>query len=120
MERYTFGMQFNPKPYRQAVELQHGGKAQFVETVHLREEFEGKLAWECDVHVFKLDGVRAGKRAYAWSVVTDETPPQRRVYSALHAGPVKSPRDAVRAAIVAESLNAQNEAILAKSRATEN
>ena len=100
-------MEFNPKPYRQAVELQHGGKAKFVETVHLREEFEGKVAWECDVHVFKLDGVRAGKRAYAWSVVTDETPPQRRVYSALHAGPVKSPVDAVRAAIVAERLYTQ-------------
>ena len=97
-------MQFNPNPYRQAVELQHGGKAKFVETVHVREEFEGKIAWECDVHIFKLEGVRAGKRAYAWSVVTDATPPRRRVYSALHAGPVKSPLDAVRAAIVAERM----------------
>lgn len=100
-------MKFNPKPYRQAVELQHGGKAQFVETVHVREEFEGKLAWECDVHVFKLEGARAAKRAYAWSVVTDETPPRRRIYSALQAGPVKSPLDAVRAAIVAERLHVQ-------------
>ena len=104
-------MKFNAKPYRQAVELQHGGKAQFLETVHVREEFEGKLAWECDVHVFKLEGVRAGKRAYAWSVVTDETPPQRRVYSALHAGPVKSPADAIRAAIVAERLFVQQSVV---------
>ena len=41
-----------------------------------------------------------GKRAYAWSYERPDG--KRRFFAVLHMPPVASPRDAVRAAIVAE------------------
>ncbi|MBL8531776.1 MAG: hypothetical protein JNK94_08580 [Hyphomonadaceae bacterium] len=95
-------MDVDPDQLREAVESQHGGRAVFVQAVPVRDEFEGKTAWEGVVHVFSLEGVPAAKRAYSWSTVIDEATQRRRFYAVLHAGPVKSPLDAVRAALVAE------------------
>jgi hypothetical protein len=60
-----------------AVEAQHGGAATLAQSVPVRETFKGST-----VHVFDLEG--------------HQTP------AVLHMGAIKSPVDAVRAAIVAE------------------
>lgn len=90
------------KELAEAVESQHGGNASLVQAVPVREEFNGELAWEGVVHVFHLEGHPGANRAYAWSAVMDEETGRMRFYAVLHAGPVKSPADAVRAALVAE------------------
>lgn len=88
---------------REAVESQHGGMAKFAQAAPVREEFQGAPVWEGVVHVFDLEGSPSGaSRAYAWSTLLDEETGRRRFYAVLHAGPVTSPVEAVRAAIVAD------------------
>ncbi len=86
----------------QAVESQHGGTAMLTQSVPIREMHGDQVAWEGVVHVFDLTGHPNATRAYAWSTLLDEASGRRRFYAVLHAGPVQSPADAVRAAIVAD------------------
>ena len=86
---------------RAAVESQHGGKATLAQSVPVKETFEGKTVWEGLVHVFDLTDNPKATRAYAWSSPI-EGGTKRRFFAVLHMGGIKSPTDAVRAAIVAE------------------
>jgi hypothetical protein len=85
-----------------AVEAQHGCMATLAQSVPVTETFEGKTVWEGIVHVFDLTGHLTANRAYAWSSSIEESD-KRRFFAVLHQGPVTSPVEAVRAAIVAES-----------------
>jgi hypothetical protein len=86
---------------RMAVESQHACRATFAQTVPVRETFRGQSVWEGLVLVFDLDGHSTATRAYAWSS-TIEGSEKRRYYADLGIGAIKTPLDAVRAAIVAE------------------
>lgn len=88
---------------RTAIETQHGGTASLVQSVPVREAFEGRPVWEGIVHVFDLAGHPKATRAYAWSSPVDGSDTRRRFFAVLHMGGIKSPLDAVRAAIVAET-----------------
>jgi hypothetical protein len=57
--------------------------------------------WEGVVHVFDLEGHPTATRAYAWSSAIEGSD-KRRYYAVLGIGPIKTPLDAVRAAIVME------------------
>jgi hypothetical protein len=83
------------------VETQHGGQATLVQTVSVRETFQGQTVWEGVVHVFDLEGHPQAARAYAWSSPIEGSE-KRRFFAVLQLGAIKSPADAVRAAIVAE------------------
>jgi hypothetical protein len=87
---------------RIAVESQHGGAATLAQSVPVKETHAGAVVWEGIVHVFDLTGHPTASRAYAWSSPIEGSD-KRRFFAVLHQGPVKSPVDAVRAAIVAES-----------------
>jgi hypothetical protein len=87
---------------RTAVEMQHGGRASLVQSVPVRETFAHQIVWEGVVHVFDLEGHPTAKRAYAWSSPIEGSD-KRRFFAVLQIGPIKTPADAVRAAIVAES-----------------
>jgi len=54
------------------------------------------------VHVFDLEGHPKATSAYAWSLPVEGSSNKRRFYAVLHFGGIRSPLDAVRAAIVAE------------------
>jgi hypothetical protein len=84
-----------------AIEAQHGGCATLAQTAPVRETFRGQPVWEGVVHVFDLEGHPDATRAYAWSSAIDGNN-KRRVYTVLGIGAIKTPLDAVRAAIVAE------------------
>lgn len=86
---------------KQAVESQHGGTATLVQSVPVREKFQGATAWEGLVHVFDLAGNPMATRAYAWSSPIENSD-KRRFFAVLHMGAITSPAEAVRAAIVAE------------------
>lgn len=86
---------------QKAVEHQHGGTATFVEAVPVTENFNGETVWEGVVHVFDLDDNPTATRAYAWSSPIEGSS-KRRFFAVLHLGGIRSPQDAVRAAIVAE------------------
>jgi hypothetical protein len=86
---------------RSALESQHGGVATHVESVPVKETFQGQTVWEGVVEVFDLEGHPKATRAYAWSSPIEGSD-KRRFYAVLHLGGIRSPKDAVRAAIVAE------------------
>jgi hypothetical protein len=86
---------------KRAIESQHGGAATLAQSVPVKETHSGETVWEGVVHVFDLEGHPKAKRAYAWSSPI-EGRERRRFFAVLHMGPIKSPADAVRAAIVAE------------------
>jgi hypothetical protein len=91
----------NLKALREAIEGMHGGTATLAQSLPVRETFEGKTVWEGVVHVFELAGHPKATRAYAWSSAIEGSD-KRRFFAVLHQGAIKSPLDAVRAAIVAE------------------
>lgn len=86
---------------RIAIESQHGGTATLAQSVHVHETFEGKTVWEGVVHVFNLKNNPKATRAYAWSSPIEGSD-KRRFFAVLQMGAIKTPHDAVRAAIVAE------------------
>ena len=86
---------------RDAVERQHDCTARLTQSTPVTETFEGNTVWEGVVHVFDLTGHPKATRAYAWSSPI-EGGDKRRFFAVLHQGPVTSPVEAVRAAIVAE------------------
>lgn len=85
---------------KHAVESQHGGVAIFVQSVPIRERFKDQTVWEGVVSMFDLEGHPIANRAYAWSYELPDG--KRRFVAVLHVPPVTGPREAVRAAIVAE------------------
>jgi hypothetical protein len=86
---------------KRSIETQHGGTATLAQSVPVKETHAGAVVWEGVVHVFDLQGHPTASRAYAWSSPIEGSD-KRRFFAVLHQGPVKSPVDAVRAAIVAE------------------
>jgi hypothetical protein len=86
---------------KRAIETQHGGTATLIQSVPVKETHAGAVVWEGVVHVFDLAGHSTASRAYAWSSPIDGSD-NRRFFAVLHQGPVTSPVEAVRAAIVAE------------------
>lgn len=86
---------------KQAIESQHGGHANFLSIETVDERHNGQPVWQGEVHVFDLDGHPTATRAYAWSSPIEGSS-KRRFYAVLHLGPIRSARDALRAAIVAE------------------
>ncbi len=91
----------SPDQLKQAVESQHGGTATFVQVVPIREMQGQQLVWQGTVHIFDLAEHPSANRAYAWSYELPDG--KRRMFAVLHAGLITGPREAVRAAIVAEA-----------------
>jgi hypothetical protein len=91
----------SPNELRKAVEAQHGGAATLVTKLPVKEVFEGKTTWEGVVYIFNLEGNPRATRAYAWSSPVEGSD-KRRFFAFLHLGGIRSPLDAVRAAIVSE------------------
>jgi hypothetical protein len=85
---------------KRAVESQHGGTATYVQSVPVHETFREQTVWDGMVAVFDLAGHPSAKRAYAWSYELPDG--KRRFFAVLHVPPIIEPREAVRAAIVAE------------------
>ena len=94
-------IEVDSKQLRGAVEAQHGGVARLNGVVAVSERFADAPVWEGRVHVFDLEGHPTATRAYAWSSPIEGST-KRRFFAVLHTGGIKSPADAVRAAIVAE------------------
>jgi len=90
------------KELRKAIESQQGGHATHVQSVPVKETFQGQPVWEGVVEVFDLEGNTKSTRAYAWSSPIEGSD-KRRFFAVLHLGGIRSPKDAVRAAIVVEA-----------------
>ena len=83
----------------------HGAEATHVESVPVKETFQGQTVWEGVVEVFDLAGHANAHRAYAWAHETGNPDKPIRHVTVLHLHPIKSAQDAVRAAIMQEARN---------------
>jgi hypothetical protein len=79
----------------------HGVESRHVESVPVKETFQGRTVWEGVVEVFELHGHPKAPKAYAWSHKTGG-PKKRKHVTVLHVEPITSAAAAVRAAIVQE------------------
>jgi len=79
----------------------YGIDSKHVESVPVKETFQGKSVWEGLVEVFELIDHPKAPKAYAWAYDTGD-PKRPKHVTVLHLGPVTSPILAVRAAIVEE------------------
>lgn len=80
----------------------HGVEATHVESVPVKETFQGKTVWEGIVEIFELHGHPNAPKVYAWAHRTDDPKRPIRHVTVLHIHPVTSPILAVRAALVQE------------------
>ena len=100
----------------EAIHNLHGCEASWVESIPVKEVFQGKTVWEGTVQVFALSGHPTATRCYAWSYLVDDSG-KRKFFAVLDQGPVDSPQAAVRAAIVVESRNKTQDSHKAKGEA---
>ncbi|HEV2289290.1 MAG TPA: hypothetical protein VGR81_10090 [Candidatus Acidoferrales bacterium] len=89
---------------REAIKRLHGVESRHIESVPVKEMFQGKTVWEGIVEVFELVGHEKASRLYAWIQDVDG---KKRHFTVLHVAPVDSPLAAVRAAILHDYRNAQ-------------
>jgi hypothetical protein len=87
---------------RDVIRRLHSAESKHVESVPVKETFQGKTVWEGIVEVFELVGYPKAPIVYAWSRETDDPKLPRRHVTVVHIHPVTSPILAVRAAIVQE------------------
>ncbi len=87
----------------------HHVESKHVESVPVKETFQGKTVWEGIVEVFELRGHPKAPKLYAWAHDTDDLKQPRRHVTVLHIPPITSAVLAVRAAIVQEFRNAEAE-----------
>lgn len=88
---------------RDVIHRLHRAEAKHVESIPVKETFQGRTVWEGVVEVFDLEGHPTAHRAYAWAYDTDNPASPRRHVTILHSHPIKSAEDAVRAFIIQES-----------------
>ena len=90
----------------------HGVESRHIESVPVKEAFQGKTVWEGIVEVFEIHGHPKTERVYAWSHETNDPKKPRRHVTVLHIAPILSAEAAVKAAIVQElrSLESTEEA----------
>jgi len=77
----------------------HGVEATHVETVPVKETFQGQTVWEGDVEVFDLANHPNASRVYAWSHETNDPENPRQHITVLHIPPATTPLRAVQVAI---------------------
>lgn len=94
-------IEVEPRQLKEAVESQHGCTATLIQSVPVKETFQGKIVWDGAVHIFKINSHPQAQEAYAWSSPIEGSD-KRRFFAVLKLPPIESPIDAVRAAIVAE------------------
>jgi hypothetical protein len=85
---------------KNAIEKSHHCSAIHQETVPVRNEFEGKIAWEGDVEVFAISGNPTAQIVYAWGYLDEREVNTYRFTTVLNAPPVSSAETAVRVAMV--------------------
>jgi hypothetical protein len=90
---------------RDVIRRVHGVESTHVESVSVKEMFQGSTVWEGVVEVFDLIGHPTAVRAYAWSHDTDDPANPKRHVTVLHLHPIKSAEDAVKAAVIQEFRN---------------
>ena len=79
----------------------HGSDAVHMETVPVKEVFQGEIVWDGEVEVFDLTDHPETSRVYAWAFDREDESKPTQVITVLQIPPATTPQNAVRASIVA-------------------
>jgi hypothetical protein len=90
---------------RAVIKRLHGVEATHLQSVPVKETFQGKTILEGVVEVFELKGHPKTDRVYAWSHDTGNPKKPKRHVTVLHIAPILSAEAAVKAVIVQEFKN---------------
>lgn len=94
---------------REAIRQMHGTDAKHVDSVRVKEMWQGNTVWEGIVEVFELVSHPKASKVYAWSHDTGDPERPSRNVTVLHGGPITSALDAVRASILKDYRNRAEE-----------
>jgi hypothetical protein len=94
------------KALQKAIQDLHGLQASHLESIPITETFQGRTVWDGTVEVFSVEGHPKARKCFAWSHREGEGDKHTRYITVLELPPVKSPRDAVKAAIASGESNA--------------
>lgn len=92
---------------QQVIHRLHGVHSTHVESVPVKEEFDGRVIWDGIVEVFQLHDHPDATHAYAWTHETDDPKQPKRTVTVLKIPPAVSPLTAVRVAIMQELRDAE-------------
>jgi hypothetical protein len=92
---------------QQVIHKLHGVQSTHVQSVPVKEKFQGRTLWDGVVEVFELHGHPKATHAYAWSHETDDPKNPKRSVTVLKIPPATSPETAVRVAILQEIRDAE-------------
>jgi len=87
------------KELQDVIRRLHGVESKHVESVPVKETFQGQTVWEGDVEVFDLADHPKASRVYAWSHETDDPDNPRQHITVLQIPPAITPLKAVQVAI---------------------
>lgn len=87
-------MFYFPDELKDVILKLHGSEATHVETVPVKETFQGQTVWEGDVEVFDLADHPKASRVYAWSHDTGD-PDNPQHITVLQIPPATTPLRAV-------------------------
>jgi hypothetical protein len=85
---------------KKTIKETHGCESHWIASVKVREEFQGKIAWDGEVEVFLLVDHPKAKYAYAWTYREGK---QNKTVVILDLPPVHSPQSAVNVAIASKA-----------------
>ena len=89
----------NIQELQEVIRKLHGSFTTHVETVPVKETFQGATVWEGNVEVFDLHDHPKTSRVYAWSHDTGDSDNPRQHITVLHIPPATTPLKAVQVAI---------------------
>jgi hypothetical protein len=92
---------------QQVIHRLHGVHSTHIESVPVKEEFDGKVIWDGIVEVFQLHDHPDATHAYAWTHDADDPKQPKRTVTVLKIPPAVSPLTAVRVAIMQELRDAE-------------
>ena len=87
---------------RDVIRKLHGVDSRHLESLPVKDVFNGQVVWDGVVEVFELVGHKAASKVYAWRHETGNPKKPIRHVTILHRGIVRSPLVAVRVSIVRE------------------
>ena len=102
MTKDKFPIEAPIKALIEAIRNLHSCKAIWVESVPREKDLSRGYCLGGGSPGLGLRGILTASRCYAWSYVVDDSG-KRKFFAVLHQGPVDSPLNAGRAAIVAET-----------------
>lgn len=93
---------------RETIQRLHGTDSKHVDSVPVKETFQGMTVWEGIVEVFELVNHPKASKVYAWAHDTGDPKRPTRHVTVLHAEPtIASAVDAVRASIFKDYTSAE-------------